>query len=496
MQWMSTRPALAGLMVACAGAMPAWGENQTLDLTPVQVGTALPFVATIQGPLSPGVGAGLPGMHSFARAQHGGQWLLISGMTNGQHNLGRAGFNAAYRNSSVYVIDPETLQVWGRSLATDATAGLNAEQLSSLMVTNSQYTQIGSRLYMAGGYGTVASGTASQWQTFSTLSAIDVPGMMDWVKNGTGTAAGNLRQISDPLVQVTGGEMHTTSNGRTHLVFGHNYPVNYAPGVNGIYTHQVRSFTIVDDGTNLAIASPVLGATDPAYRRRDLNVVPVIHEEAGQPVEKLQALAGVFTPTFGAWTVPVTIDDNGVATQADPGAPGTFKQGMNSYKGANIGMYSVTQKTMHTLLFGGIGYQYYDAVTGTFKTDSNLPYMNDATDIVTDAAGNMSVHLLPSSFPTLVDSGSGKTLLLGTETEFFLAEGVPTFANGVIDLDALTGPTLVGYFFGGIVSDAGNFGNTQASSGLFPVMITPVPEPSTLLMGGAMAWVGLWRRRR
>jgi hypothetical protein len=483
--------AILGCVVAGMSGLAARGANQTPTLTPVQVGSVLPFTATIAGPTYEG--DTLPGMHSFARAEYGGQWLLIAGMTNGQHNLGRAGFFSQYRNSTVYVIDPTTHQVWGRSIASDPTAGFTPDQLSSLMVTNSQYSQIGSHLYLTGGYGTIQSGTSSQWQTFSTLSSIDVPGMMNWVKTGTGTAASKVRQISDPLFQVTGGEMLTTSNGRTHLVFGQNYPTAYTPGVNGVYTHQVRSFTIVDDGTSLGIASPVTGATNPDFRRRDLNVVPVIREEGGQLVEKMQALAGVFTTDFGAWTVPVTIDASGNATEPDPTAAGTFKQGTNSYRSANIGMYSVTQKTMHTLLFGGISYQYYDAATGTFLTDANLPYTNDATDIVTDANGVMSVHLLPSSFPTLVDSVSGKKLLLGTETEFFAAAGVKTFANGVIDLDALTGTTLVGYLFGGIASDAGNGGTTQASNALFPVYVT-VPEPGTLAVLG-MGMVALWKRR-
>ena len=486
-------PAVSALaLTLAAGAVH--GANQTTDLSPVNVGTVLPFSAVIQ-PIDYS-GDTMPGMHSFSKAQYNGQWLLIGGMSNGQHNLARTGFNAQYRNDAVYVIDPTTHQVWSRSLVSDPASGLTSDQLSTLMVTNPQFTQLGSHLYIAGGYGATTSGTTSTWQTFNTLSSVDVPGLMNWVKTGTSTAADNIRQINDSMFRVTGGEMLTTSNGRTHLVFGQDYPQNYVPNVNGVYTNQVRSFTIVDDGTNLAISNPVMGPTNADFRRRDLNVVPIIQTVNGQQVDKIQALAGVFTTSFGVWTVPVTIDGDGYATEPDPALASTLKQGMNSYRCANIGLYSVTQKTMHTLLFGGISLEFYDSASGTFKTDSNVPYVHDATDIITDANGNMTLHQLPNTFPTLVDSSSGKTLYLGTETEFFLADGVPTFSNGVIDLDALTGPTLVGYFFGGIASDAPNFGSSQASNGLFPVIITPqgVPEPSSLVLAGLGSLLLLRRR--
>ena len=484
---------LAAAAVA-ATALPLRAANQTSALSPVVLGASLPFTATIESPdLS---GDTMPALQSFAKAQYNGEWLLMGGLDGGQHNLGKSGFNPATQSTSVYVIDPTTHQVWSRSLVSDPNSGLSAQQIDSLSVTNTEFTQQGSQLYIAGGYGKPA--TASQYQTYSYLSSVNVPGMIDWVKNGDGTAAGNLRQISDPIFQVTGGEMATTSNGQSHLIFGQNYTTSYNGGVNGIYTEQVRSFNIIDNASGLSIANAVYGPTNDDFRRRDLNVVPIIQNQGGQLVDKLQAMAGVFTPSFGAWTVPVTIDGNGNATEPDPTSASTFKEGFQSYRCATLGLYSASTNTMNTLQFGGISYEYYDPGSNSILSDPNLPYIHDATDTVTDASGNMTQYLLPSSFPTIVDSTSGKTLYLGAETEFFLADGVPTYANGVINLDALPGPTLVGYFFGGIASDAPNGGTSVASNGLFPVIITPqaVPEPASmaLLVAGA-AWVARHRRR-
>ena len=61
------------------------------------------------------------------------------------------------------------------------------------------------------------------YQTFDNLTAVDLPGLMNWVKTRHRQRSDALRQISDPIVKVTGGEMLTTSNGKTHLVFGQNY---------------------------------------------------------------------------------------------------------------------------------------------------------------------------------------------------------------------------------------------------------------------------------
>lgn len=50
------------------------------------------------------------------------------------------------------------------------------------------------------------------------------------------------------------------------------------------------------------------------FRRRDYPTMPIIVDgKAGTVV-----LAGVFTPTNGAYTVPVEIDQRGVPSQADP----------------------------------------------------------------------------------------------------------------------------------------------------------------------------------
>lgn len=474
-----------GLLFAAGYAS---GANQTATLSPVTIGGSGAVSLSLGAPIAFPTDS-VPTLHSFARAEYFDpaigrtQWLVVGGMTNGMHDLtGNTGFEPAAHNTSAYVIDPVTRQVWSRSLE-GAAAGLTEAQLRSLATANAQSSHSSSHLYIAGGYGPsfLPNGDV-EYSTFDKLSSINLPGMVDWVKTGTGSAASHLRQITDPIFQVTGGDMRTTpSTGRTHLVFGQNYPSAYEPRLNGIYTNQVRSFTIVDDGTSLSVSNVVAHDPQPDFRRRDLNVVPTMRIENGVMVDGLQALAGVFTQSFGVWTVPVDIDANGNATQADPNAPGTLKQGMNSYRSATIGLFSESSGSMHTLLLGGISYQYYDPISGTFLEDLQIPFTGDITELVTTADGVMTQHLLPTQFPEIIAANTGLPYLLGAEAEFFLADGVPTYANGVINLDALTGPTLVGWIYGGIAAEVPNRGPTYASNAVFPVILTPVPEPASAM---------------
>jgi hypothetical protein len=217
-----------------------------------------------------------------------------------------------------------------------------------------------------------------------------------------------------------------------------------------------------------------------------LNIVPVIKSGAGgQLAEGLVALSGVFTPTNGAWTVPVEIDADGNPTEADPADPNTFKQGMNGYHSAKVGLFSETTGMTHVLLFGGISFQYYDNASGQFKTDANLPFINDITDLTIDANDHYAENRI-GEFPILND-GSGNRLRFGANAEFFPVPGLTTYSNGVLNLDSLTGPTTIGYIFGGLASNAPNTRGVAgaasiASNTIFAVTVSPVPEPAAWML--------------
>jgi hypothetical protein len=476
--------------------------NQTATISPIQLNSALPYRVSVE-PYDFGA-VSLPTVHSYAAGTVDGKWVILAGRTNGLHgftSVAANNFPPASQNRDVWVIDPISKQSWSRSLA-DASSGLTLDELNSLTQTNSQFYQRGDRLYMTGGYGVESEQNGSPfYNTFDELSAIDLPGLATWAMGGAGTAKSHVRQISDPLFKITGGAMYEI-NGRTHLVFGHDFVGNYTNGTNGVYANQVRSFDIVDDGAALSIANVISTTPDPNFRRRDLNIVPVIRPGAGSTLDQgLLVLSGVFTPTNGAWTVPVEIDANGNPTMDDPAAPATFKQGFNGYHSAKVGLYSETTGSMHEILFGGISLQTYDTSAQQVITDNRLPFINDITSIVIDEQGNYVQHRL-GEFPVLNDP-LGNRLRFGANAELFLADGIETYSNGVVKLDSLASPTTVGYIFGGIASNAPNTRGiagaaTAASDLIFRVVITPVPEPDSLtpaLAAFGAAAHGLRRKR-
>ena len=488
-------------LILNGGDYAALAANQTPDLTPISLGGSLPFRVTLR-PYDFGQ-TELPTLHSFVAGQHDGKWLLLAGRTNGLHGFDRfnpqSNFPPQSQNRDIWVIDPVTKQSWRRSLQ-DASAGLNAAEVNSLSPTNTQFYQEGERLYVSGGYGVVSTNQdgTNNFGTFDTLSAIDLPEMIEWVMTGAGSAAAALRQVNDPIVKVTGGGMYPIG-GTTHLVFGQAFDGPYTPQTNGVYTQQVRSFTIVDDGVNLAIENIASTAPQPDFRRRDLNVFPVLMPGAGPQLnEGLVALSGVFTTSNGAFTVPVEIDAIGAPTMEVPSHPATFKQGFNGYHSAKLGLFSESRGEMHEVLFGGIGVQFLDETSMQVMTDNALPFVNDITAVRIDAAGAFSQHHL-GFFPAINDLG-GKRLRFGANAEFFALPGVEAYDNGVIKLDAVRQETTLGYIFGGLAANGPHTRGvpgvvSSASNVVFEVVLTPAPEPASAIIGAGAALMVVAGRR-
>ena len=125
--------------------------------------------------LNPVTIANAPALHSFARAiGPNGQWLLVTGRTNGLHTFTQSSgtnppanaFPPQQANANFWVIDPAAKKVYGPTAVPAAPLG------DSLTVTNAESYQDGDTLYVAGGYGN-QSGTNTM-TTFPTITAIPV----------------------------------------------------------------------------------------------------------------------------------------------------------------------------------------------------------------------------------------------------------------------------------------------------------------------------------
>lgn len=459
----------------CCIANVAFAQNQTETFSQISSNESLPFRISIEQ-----ANFQLPvGLHSGMVGTYRGLWIFIAGRMNGLHGFGPDPFPVDQQNTTIYVVDPRTGTARSRSL-TEASAGLTQAQIDSLSVVSPQGYQHRNTLYMTGGYGIDTA--TGQFTTKPILTAIDLPGIVDWVYNGSRRNNGvsrNIRQISNAFFQITGGEMFRIG-GLTQLVFGQDFTGVYTPNSDGFYSEQVRVFRIIDDGERLAVR--LIGGKpynrDPNFRRRDLNVNPVIKTDArGRAVYGSVAYAGVFTQPGGVWTVPVVIDAAGNPTMADPNMPDTFKQGMNQYVCATAGLYSPSQRNMFNIFFGGMSVGYY--TNGQFVTNDEVPFINQVTTVKLDRNNQFSQFLMGGQYPVILSTQSnpGTTLLFGSGANFLVNERLPQFQHGILNLDRIRRPTVIGHIVGGIQSTMPNTNNrTDSAASPYVFTVTLIPN--------------------
>jgi hypothetical protein len=452
------------------------GPNQTDDLSPILAPDSLPFQVSIV--LSdfqlPSDNLDSVGLQAFCYATYKGKWLLLTGRTNGLHGFANVGnnFPPQFQNPIVYVVDPNSQSVTSKSLL-DSSSNLNQSQIDTLTVTAAQFFQVENTLYIVGGYG--IDTPTGQMTTKSTLTAIDVPSLISWVESGKKSAAQCIRQTSHPLLQVTGGGLRQADPHHPFLlIFGQNFAGLYTDGSNGNYTQQVRAFNIIDNGKKLYVQPAKQPTPNPNYRRRDLNVVPIMQKVGRALHPAYVALSGVFTVDGGIWTVPVLINADGSSSMSDPSNPNTFKQGMNSYYCARAGLFSKRTNDMYILLFGGISY--LSVQGGNIVPDAEIPFINSVTTVRIDSKGNFQQYLMENQYPVILSdfTNPGNVLLFGAEASFIPVNNLPTFSNGVFSLDAIgSSPVLLGYIVGGIQSTLPNT-NTTADSAASPYIFSVI----------------------
>jgi hypothetical protein len=458
-----------------------WAQHQTATLTEPHLNGMIPYeVAIREISLAP---AALPTIHSFATGEVEGEWVILAGRTSGLHGMtGNNGFNPLYENRDVWVINPETKQSWKKSLEDPTASGLSQDEVDSLSCTNTEFYQDGETMIVVGGYGYMRS--AADHVTYDRISAINLPGLISWVKAPSGTettlAKDHIQQLIALYFQVTGGALEKIGD-EYQLVFGQNYPGRYRPNFNGTYTRQVRRFQTTFAEGVFSVPSASMLATTPSddYRRRDLNVVTVL-ERSGLNVfsEKALVLSGVFTPANGVWTAPVVIGAGGDVSMSDTAAATSLRQGFQVYHSAKCTLFDRGSGESHTLLFGGLTVLELDPVSETYVRDDQVPFTNQCSLVVRDPGGLISQYWLPTRFPAILEAG--KELRFGTNAEFYPAPGVAKLPPRVIDLTAIASPTVIGHIFGGLIADAGNGGNTGASGRVFEVVLTPTASDPDL----------------
>jgi hypothetical protein len=290
------------------------------------------------------------------------------------------------------------------------------------------------------------------------------------VMNGGDVATGSaIRQISDPRLEVTGGDL-SMIGGRTYLVFGQDFQGGYSltagtPSFTQIYSDEIRSFKIIDNGKTLAIMCYEALRDPTNFRRRDGNLGQVV-EANGQA--GLAYYGGVFTPgqNITALQAPILISSSG-KTRVDS----SYQQFFDQYTTANIPLFDKNKKAMDTIFMGGISvYDYSNGQLTMFTPAEGGPgWVDDVSTLVQGENGSDQEYIM-SPLPGLY----------GAYSAFLADPFLPTYANGVIKLDKLKGATVLGYMYGGIYSTVAETSGdptveatqTGASNQVFQVTLT------------------------
>jgi hypothetical protein len=385
---------------------------------------------------------GLPGLHSYAFAQHDGKWLVIGGRKDGLH--ARQPFNAfpaSHNNTDIYVVDVDEASFWTSSL-NPLPVGIT-EQLQS---TNMNFYQDGDTLYIIGGY--AYSQSADSYKTFANLTSVQVPGLIDAIISGDPINT-FFKQIDDENFAVTGGQLGKIGN-TFLLVGGHKFNGRYnamgMPSYTQAYTNQIRKFTIDNSGEQLSYGSYV-AVTDPIHlRRRDYNLLPQIFPDGG---EGYTISSGVFQINADLpFLYPVDIKLDGYLPITD------FNQYLSNYHSAKVCLYDSIDNQMHSLFFGGISQYYYNG--DELIQDDLVPFVSTISRLSRSADGSLHEYQFPSEMPALV----------GASAEFIINKQLPHYPNEVIKLNALDQDTIhLGYIFGGIYSPTLNpFASNQTNT--------------------------------
>jgi hypothetical protein len=409
-----------GWLTGCH-AQPSF--DYTIELTPIEIPE-------------------LPGLHSYAFAQHDGKWLIIGGRKDGLH--ARQPFNSfpqAENNTSVYVVDIHYKKFWSAEL-TSLPDGLR-DQLQS---TNMNFYQDGNTLYIIGGYG--AAESTKRHITFPYLTSVNVPSVIKAIINEKPIAP-YFKQLRDDAFAVTGGQLGKIGN-TFYLVGGHRFDGRYNPmghpSYKQTYTNQIRMFTIDNSGSTLSFSNYKTQTDETHLRRRDFNLLPQIFPDGR---EGYMLSSGVFQEEKDLpYLYPVEITADGYTPIL------SFNQYLSNYHSAKVSLYDKSSRTMHMVFFGGMSQHYYEGET--LVNDDLVPFVKTISVVSRFADGTLKEIALPVEMPWYA----------GASAEFIPIEKVPRYPSEIIKLNELKqSEVLIGYIYGGIVSpDVNPFSRNQASS--------------------------------
>lgn len=387
-----------------------------------------PFTISV----SPSLLTAAPALHSCAFAEWNGKWIFIGGRIDGLHNFQAGqGFDVFSRNDSVFVVDPVNDVYSSASLSS-----LPHWMYEAVVSSNMEFQRSDSMLYMTGGYG--RNDSMATKITFPTLTAINLNTLISAVESSAPVLP-SFRQIVDTNLAIAGGHLEKLDS-TYYLVFGHRFDGLYDQTIGSVlfvqqYSNQVRKFTIADDGTNLSVNNFQAITDTNEFHRRDYNLVPQIFPGGDTG---FTAFGGVFQKTaLLPYLSPIDIHADSIHYNV------SFNQNLDQYETASMPVYDSINNFMHTIFFGGISLYTYDTTTHSLVQNIEMPFVKTISKVSRDGSGNLAEYTLPVEMPGL----------LGTNANFIPDRSNSMYHNSIINLNALSGNTHVGWIVGGIESD-------------------------------------------
>ena len=399
--------------------------------------TSFPYVVELQPVTVPG----LPGLHSFAFAQHGGKWLIIGGRKDGIH--ARQPFNAfpeSQNNTDIYVVDLAAQQTWSASVN-----ALPVNLKEQLQATNMQFHQVDDTLYIVGGYAYAAS--LSDHITFPYLTTVAVSSLINDVIGGA-NITGNFKQLEDTAFAVTGGHLGRIDEA-FYLVGGQRFDGAYnpmgGPTFTQSYTNQVRKFNIDNSAASLVVSN-YSTITDPVHlHRRDYNLLPQIFPDGSHGYTVSSGVFQVNEDLPFLYPVDITASGHTPVT--------SFNQYLSNYHSACAFAFDSTLNEMHSLFFGGISRYYYQG--SSLVQDDGVPFVKTISRVTRFADGSLEEYRLPLEMPALH----------GASAEMIPNLDLPHYDEEIVNLNATSEDTLlIGHIVGGINSPSLNPFNVNQSN--------------------------------
>jgi hypothetical protein len=400
----------------------------------------------------------LPGLHSYAFAQHDEKWLIIGGRRDGLHaRQANTSFPASFNNSEIFVIDIAERKFWKSSL--DPLPVDLKEQLQS---TNMNFYQDGSMLIIIGGYAYSAS--RNRHITFPFITTVNVPSLIEAVIEQEDIQS-YFFQIPDERFAVTGGQLGKIGE-TLILVGGHRFDGRYnpmgGPSYVQVYTNQIKKFKLATSIAPFGIIE-YEEITDPVHlRRRDYNLVPQVFPDGE---EGYMISSGVFQINADLpFLYPVDIKGSRYFPRT------SFNQYLSNYHAPKVALYDQESKQMHALFFGGMSQYYYES--GELIEDNRVPFTKSISRITRFENDSLAEYLMPLEMPALQTASA----------EFLINPELPQHQNKIIRLNELDSESLtLGHILGGISSPSRNpfFNNqtnmTSAASTVYEVKLIKSP---------------------